>query len=144
MAHFEDNDYGGEVQGYLGGYYGAEAQILKTRLSPEDSFRYDLFSSYNFLSEYITESEFNLLVENIYKFNHKLQKNPSLILIALIVVKRSRKKPIEPNVIRSVYSDEMVSALIKENSISQYDILRYSRFFILHMDSFVKNLKERY
>lgn len=142
QQNFENNDFTGRDQGYIGGYYDNNGGNLKIKITPDESFRIDLFNSYNFLSDFIDEAEFNILTENIHNINHKIYKNPTLILVALIIVKRSKKQPIEPTILRNVYSDEVISILLKENNISQYDLLRYSRYLILHMKNFVSKIKE--
>lgn len=133
MNDFMNNDYGYADNNYIGGFYGEDRDIFgKKTISPEISFQIYLKKSFNFLDNFINEQEFNLIKLSLEKYNHKLFKNPSLILISFIVVKLSKKSDIEPQKLRFVYSNPDISSLIKENNISLYDILRYCRFIILY------------
>lgn len=130
MNDFDNFYYGGENLGYLGGFIEGQEGVKK-HITPDIAFQVDLAKAFSFLDNYIYMNEFNKIREAIDSFNHKLFKNPALILISYIVVKIS-KKNIDPQALRRIYTDPNVVPLLKDNNISQYDILRYSRYLRIH------------
>lgn len=103
-------------------------------LSPDTLFLIDLTKSYDFLDNFISRKEFDEIKNNLDKFNFKNFKNPSLILISFIAMKQSlsnKQQLLDPSTFKSIYNNQNILPLIKENNISQYDILRYARFIQL-------------
>lgn len=133
-ADFGNNDYGGvDKNTYLGGYYEDEKQKnSKKNITPEISFQIDLLNAYDFLDSFIDESEFNLIKNSLDNFNHKLFKNPALILISFIVLKSSKTFSLEPQKIKAVYTNPNIIPILKINNISMYDIIRYCRYITLY------------
>lgn len=119
--------------GYLGGYLDTEINLQRKNITPDIAFQIDLNKSYNFLENYISQNEFDRIRDVLHKFNQKLFKNPTLILLSFIVVKQSKKTSIDAQRLKQLYSNPGVVPLIKENNISIYDILRYCRYYILHI-----------
>lgn len=109
----------------------------KKDLTPEMLFNAELWRSYNILDLYIDENDFNNIKNNLKKFKFLLAKNPVLILISYITIKSSKINNISiGSTIKKIMNDKIISLLIKENNISQYDILRYCRYY----QKFIPNL----
>lgn len=130
--NFDNYEYN-DGNGYLGGYLDGEINLQRKNITPEIAFQIDLNKSYNFLENYISQNEFDRIRDVLHKFNQRLFKNPALILLSFIVVKQSKKNSIDAQRLRQLYSKPDVVPLIKENNISIYDILRYCRYYILHI-----------
>lgn len=131
MESFDDYNYRGENLGYIGGYIDGQGYPKKL-MNPEISFQVDFSRAYDILENHIHKNDFEKLRNNIDIFQNRLFKNPALILLSFIAVRKS-KKDIDPQVVKAVYSglkEEAIKQLIKENGISQCDILRYSRYLI--------------
>lgn len=129
---FENNDYGlDNKNNYLGGYYDKQQNNYKN-ITPEISFQIDLLNAYNFLESFIDESEFNMIKNSLDNFNHKLFKNPALILISYLVLKSSKSFSLEPQKIKLVYTNQDIIPLLKINNISMYDIIRYCRYIKIY------------
>lgn len=129
---FDNYEYN-DGTGYLGGYLDGEINLQRKNITPEIAFQIDLNKSYNYLENYISQNEFDRIRDALNKFNQRLFKNPALILLSFIIVKQSKKNSIEAQRLRQLYSNPDVVPLIKENNISIYDILRYCRYYILHI-----------
>lgn len=94
-------------------------------LSPEILFNIDLNNNFSFLDNYITVNEFDRIKESLDVFNQKIFKNPALILTGFIMFKQG----LTVNNLRKLFSSPEMSPILKEYQISQYDIIRYARFY---------------
>lgn len=121
---FDNYEYR-ETGGYIGGYI--EGVNQKYIFNPEVSFNIDLNRSFEILEDYITKSEFEQIKSFIDKFPHKIFKNPAALLLGFIVVKQSGGSQIDGKKLRALHSHN----LCEVNNISLYDLLRYSRFYLL-------------
>lgn len=121
---------------YLGEY---NQQIDRKNISPEVFFLIDLNNAYNFLQNFLSSNEYDLIKNNLDSYNHQIYKNPALIVISFIFSKNSyiKRKKLDENVFKSMYSNAEISPLLKENNISLYDIVRYSRYIQLHIPKFI-------
>ncbi|QIH04956.1 hypothetical protein [Dasineura jujubifolia toursvirus 2a] len=102
-------------------------------LTPDVKFSIDLYKSFEFLDNYITNADFEKIKDLSDKYNYKLFKNPALILVSFIIVKWGNYNEITFPNIKKLFSSHDISPILKENHISIYDIVRYSRFIILHL-----------
>lgn len=133
METFENYNYTGGDLGYIGGYIDGVPQQRKIIMTPEIAFQVDVNKNYEFLENYLNRNELDRIKEYIETYNYKLFKNPTLLLLSFIVVKLSRdQKSLDVVKLRQVYSDPNVLPLIKENNISQQDLIRYCRYIILN------------
>lgn len=138
----EDLDFGNQInyaineREYVGGYLDGHNEFGKN-ISPEIQFQSELKTAYNLLENFISKAEFDNIVQNLTVFNYYLYKNPTLILISFIVLKQSEKNQINPQKLKSVFNNHEVSPHIKQNNITQYDVLRYCRFMLKNYDIFI-------
>lgn len=126
----------GGMQKNIGGYIDG-TNINKLNISPEILFQIDLKKSFDFLEEFITEEEYNQILNIIEKFNFHVFKNPALILISYIIFKNNKGPELTPVILRYYYNHQNITPLIKINNISQPDIIRYYRFFELHLKQLI-------
>nr|UOX61039.1 MAG: hypothetical protein DiTV3a_F4ORF2 [Diabrotica toursvirus 3a] len=119
--------------GYIEDIAGGLHQQKNIAVSPEISFQVDMNKSYEFLENYLNDYEFNLIKSYVERYNYKLFKNPSLILISFIIIKFSTDgKSLEPKKFREIFSDANILPLIQTNNITQFDLLRYCRYIIIN------------
>lgn len=99
------------------------------RMTLEEAFYADMYNSYVFMDKYVTMNEFESLKEVSELLPHRLFKNPTLILLSFLVIKWSGKNNIDGDAknVKRVISQPDLNPLIKENNISMYDIVRYTR-----------------
>lgn len=103
--------------------------------TPEVMFHIDLNKSREFLDNYINDNEFDRVREFSEKFNYKMFRNPTLIILGYIIYKLSagndgKTTDIDPGKLHKIFTDGDVNPIIRENNISKYDLLRYSRFYL--------------
>lgn len=127
----------------LGGYIEGYDQKNKNQLlSPDINFLIELNKAWEFLGDkLITRSEYELIKDLSQKFNYKIHKNPALILIGYIVYKNSIKKTIgdlSKTEFTKIVNAPEIQPLIKEYFISQCDILRYARYFKIHLSEYIR------
>lgn len=109
-------------------YTGRNANRF-ANLSPEILFNIDLNNNFSFLENYITSNEFDRIKESLDVFNQKIFKNPALILTGFVLFKQG----LSLNNLRRLFTSPEMSPILKEYQISQYDIIRYARFYELFL-----------
>lgn len=115
-------------------------------ISPDDVFLKSLSNSRDELQNEILDSDYDVISNYIDKFNNKLYKNPTLIFIAYIVIKKSLQKTkniIDTGIFSSVTEkDKKIKIIMKENNISSADVLRYTRYIELFIPEIVNEARQ--
>jgi hypothetical protein len=118
--------------------------IRKKDITPEMIFDGELWGTYNVLDNYITEADYKNIKSSITKFKQYLSKNPSLIIIAFITLKKSKLGGLKlgETISKKIQTDKLISILMKENGINALDILRYCRYIRKWIPILEKNIQE--
>lgn len=125
--------------------YLGEIRDIRNR-SPDDLFLNSLSNARDELQNEILDSDYDAISNYIDKFNNKLYKNPTLIFIAYLVIKKSLQKT--KNIIdigafsQVTEKDKKIKIVMKENNISAADILRYARYIELYIPEIVNEARQ--
>lgn len=118
-------------------------------ISQDDLFLSSLSNARDELQNEILDSDYDVISNYIDKFNNKLYKNPTLIFIGYIVIKKSLQKSLQKNINKNksiidptiflsvTEKDKKIKIIMKENNISAADVLRYSRYIELYIPEIV-------
>lgn len=109
----------------LGGYWD-DGRSERRFLSPEAKFEMDMAAARDFIKNRVTRAEFDLLMNNLDKVNHRLHRNPALLILGFAAYV-SRGKAVQ-----SIMTDKDLQPILRENNIRTYDLIRYMRYFSMH------------
>lgn len=121
---------------FLGGFLEGLQRKRNFNITPEISFQIELQNTCEFLANYLTNRDVDNIKESLDSFNYKLFKNPTLIVLCYLLYKLSKKQIVNPQSVKLIYTNPDFQPLIRENNISQYDIIRYCRY----IEKFILNL----
>lgn len=114
--------------------------------SPDDLFLSSLSNARDDLQNEILDSDYDVISNYIDKFNNKLYKNPTLIFLGYIVIKKSlqrTKNIIDPEIFSLVTEkDKKNKIIMKENNITASDVLRYARYIVLYIPEIVNEARQ--
>lgn len=114
--------------------------------SPDDLFLSSLSNARDDLQNEILDSDYDVISNYIDKFNNKLYKNPTLIFLGYIVIKKSLQRTeniIDPEIFSLVTEkDKKNKIIMKENNISASDVLRYARYIKLYIPEIVNEARQ--
>lgn len=113
---------------------GLNLRVMRNRdITPEMSFISELWDIRNFFENYITDYEFDNIKSFLPYYNHHLNKNPCLILLSYVILKLTGENGSINKSIEFFSNKKLISELIKENSITHPDILRYCRYIKINI-----------